>query len=324
MEQEEKFKDILKHLKPHEDVFLEVLPYLSLQDSLALALTNQKQWIQYPTFVSESWTRPLSIDGVEKLNSFWHLLLKHQWRNVIGNNIVVRLAKLFKWNDSQLNLFYGELYQRFFEVHPDGPGVSAVETSDAKHRSVPPVPLLFVPQLEESKKPPHELLFLYSVVAYYLNNYNGESILLEGKAVYDKEFREHHATKSWFARLPSSHSYRIYLPEEGVAETKDGENFIDLSEHYTITTSGYERIHIPALTTQDRFTFARFLFHFITVCNFTITLYGNTQRQTSDGIPFDIDTFYKEVADDAKKTSKYRFLLKHSGSLWWLTIRCSK
>jgi hypothetical protein len=297
-------KEILFHLRPFEDVFAELIPFLSLQEALAVALTNQKQWIFNPTFVS--------IDGVEKLNSFWHLLIRYQWRNVIANNIIVRLAKLFKWNDSQLHLFYGELYQRFYEAHPDGPGQSAV---DVKSPLVPPVPLLMVPQLEEKQSPPHELLFVYSCLAYYMNNYNGESINLSGKAISEKEFREHHATKSWFARLPSSQMYHLDLPvEEGV----------EFYDHYRIVTSAYEKVHIPGITTQDRFTFARFLFHFISVCNFTITLYGNTQRQTSRGIPFDIDNFYKEVADDAKKTSKYRFVLNHSGSLWWMTIRCSK
>ena len=80
-----KYSDLLLWLTPQEDVFLELIPFLSIQEALSIAFA-QKQWLKYPITTSQ------------QLNPFWQLLLKYQWRNVIGNNLVQRLLKTFRWS----------------------------------------------------------------------------------------------------------------------------------------------------------------------------------------------------------------------------------
>lgn len=263
---------------------------MTLQETLVMAYL-QKQWLKYPIQHT-------------KLNIFWHHVLYNHWRNVISNNLLPRLSKSFKWTNDEQQVFYNELYRLFYEAHPDGPGVPAVET---KTPPVPPFPLFFVPQPQQQQQPHHNLLFLYSCLARYLNRYHGTSILLRGNVVNQQEFRQHISTRSWFVRLPTSPTqyYRIYLPG---SFTPPPSPLV-----YEVETSGYDKVVIPAVTNQDRFGWSRFLFQFMIACKFAITLWGNK--------PVDIDQFYDDVAFD-NKLSTFKFVLGHSNDLWWLTVYC--
>lgn len=303
-----KYHDLLLWLTPQEDVFLELVPFLSIQESLTIAYA-QKQWLKRPGHE----TLDLSQKQIYQLNPFWQQLLKYQWRNVIANNLIVRLAKTFKWSDDALQKMYDELYRLFYEVHPDGPGVSAVEV---KGPPVPLVPLFFVPQLDEKEQPRHDLLFMYSLLAYYVNNYNGESIVIQGNVLNVKEFRQHHSLQSWFAQLPSSSTqhYRIYFEPELIEQHDDQPNQI-VQGAYVVETSGFQRTIFRAETNQDRFAFARFLFRFMTVCNFKITLYGGLKEGEIYGLSDDVQL-------DSKKTQKYKLVLGNSHGIWWMNIHC--
>lgn len=301
-----KYHDVLVWLTPQEDAFLELVSYLSLQEALSVAIL-QKQWLKHP------------LTSSQQLNPFWQILFQNHWRNVIANNLVVRLTKSFHWSDEIQKKMYDELYRLFYEAHPDGPGVSAV---DVKTTLVPLVPLFFVPQLEENpsgsgtEEPRHDLLFLYALIAYYFNKYGGTSIIVQGNVLNVKEFRQHHSTKTWFARLPSTPSqhYRIDFLEE-LEEQRDGQPNRTIHGAHVVETSGYEKVVMPAETNQDRFAFARFLFRFMMVCNFKITIYGGVKEGEIYGLSDDVQL-------DTKKTQKYKFVLGNSHELWWMNIHC--
>lgn len=307
-----KYSDLLLWLTPQEDAFIEILSYLSLQEALTIAYA-QKQWLKHP------------LTSSQQLNAFWQILFQYQWRNMIANNLVVRLAKSFHWSDEIQRKMYDELYRLFYEAHPDGPGVSAV---DIKTPPVPLVPLLFVPQLEPSEQPRHELLFMYSTIAYYINKYGGNSIIVQGNVLNVKEFRQHHSTRTWFARLPSSPSqhYRIYLEPE-LIEQRDQQPNRTIHGAHVVETSGYDKIVLPAETNQDRFAFARFLFRFMMVCHFKITLYGSLKDERSERVEQRETTGHiyplsDDIQLDSKKTHRYKLVLGNSHEMWWMNIHC--